>query len=188
MNMVTGLNAPVFTPKNADFAARCRDSFSRQAFMDTLGVRMAVIEPGYCELHIDNQPGLTQQHGFVHGGVLATLADCAAGYAAFSLMPPESTVLTVEYKLNIVRPGAGDTMVAKARVVKPGRTLDGGRFGCLWRDRRRRDPVRNVHPDDHGAARQIGCTGGLGLVIRMDTVPARSPRAFAGKRSGNRTV
>lgn len=112
-----------FTPKNPGFAARCRDSFGRQPFMDTLGIRMAVIEPGYCELHVDNRPALTQQHGFVHGGVLATLADCAAGYAAFSLMPADSSPLTVEYKLNILRPGQGETMVARARVIKPGRTL-----------------------------------------------------------------
>jgi len=83
-----------------------------------------VVEPGLCEVHLVPRPELTQQHGFVHGGVLATLVDTASGYAAFSLMPADAAPLTVEYKLNILRPGGGDKLVARARVVKPGRTLN----------------------------------------------------------------
>ena len=112
-----------FEPKNPEFAARCRESFGRQAFMTFLGATMEVIEPGYCEIHQPYRPELTQQHGFVHGGVLATLADTVAGYAAFSLMPADSAPLTVEYKLNILRPGGGDKLIAKGKVLKPGRSL-----------------------------------------------------------------
>ncbi len=114
---------PRYEPVNPDFAARVRDSFDRQPFMGHIGAELAVIEPGYCEIHLARRPEITQQHGFVHGGAMATIADSAAGYAAFSLMPADSSVLTVEYKLNIVRPGAGEKLMAKARVVKPGRTL-----------------------------------------------------------------
>ena len=112
-----------FVPQNPAYAERVRDSFGRQPFMDHIGALLTVIQPGYCEIALSCRKELTQQHGFVHGGVLATLADSAAGYAAFSLMPADASVLTVEYKLNIMRPGRGDTMTAKARVIKPGRSL-----------------------------------------------------------------
>jgi len=112
-----------FQPANPEFAARVRDSFGRQPFMAFIGAEIAVIEPGYCEIHLPYRPELTQQHGYVHGGALATLADSAAGYAAFSLMPAEASVLTVEYKLNIMRPGLGDRMTARAKVIKAGRTI-----------------------------------------------------------------
>ncbi|MDQ7850839.1 MAG: PaaI family thioesterase, partial [Armatimonadota bacterium] len=95
----------------------------RQPFMQLLGARIAALVPGFCEIVVDYRRDLTQQHGFIHGGVLASIADSAAGYAAFSLMPAEATVLTVEYKLNILRPGEGEAMIARGRVLKPGRTL-----------------------------------------------------------------
>jgi uncharacterized protein (TIGR00369 family) len=117
-SMETGFTAP-----NPEFERRCRDSFGRQKFMDLLGARMARLAPGFCEVVCPVRPELTQQHRFVHGGVLASLADSAAGYAAFSLMPADASPLTVEYKLNILRPGEGEMLVARARVVKPGRTL-----------------------------------------------------------------
>jgi uncharacterized protein (TIGR00369 family) len=117
------MNAPVFTPVNPDYAARVRDSFGRQPFMDHLGARLTALSPGFCEITVDYRRELTQQHGFVHGGVLASIADSAAGYAAFSLMPADASILTVEYKLNILRPGQGEAMIARGRVLKPGRTL-----------------------------------------------------------------
>jgi uncharacterized protein (TIGR00369 family) len=110
-------------PANPDFAARVRESFGRQPFMDLIGARITGLEPGFCEITVAHRRELTQQHGFVHGGVLASIADSAAGYAAFSLMPADASVLTVEYKLNILRPGQGEAMIARGRVVKPGRTL-----------------------------------------------------------------
>jgi uncharacterized protein (TIGR00369 family) len=112
-----------FFPANPEFAARVRDSFARQPFMHHIGARLTTLAPGFCEVTVGYRRELTQQHGFVHGGVLASIADSAAGYAAFSLMPAGATVLTVEYKLNIVRPGDGEAMIARGRVVKSGRTL-----------------------------------------------------------------
>ena len=108
---------------NPHFEARCRDSFGRQPFMRTIGATIAVLRPGYCEIHLPFRRELTQQHGFIHGGVLASIADSAAGYCAFSLMPADSSILTVEYKLNIVRPGQGETAIARGRMIKPGNSL-----------------------------------------------------------------
>ncbi len=112
-----------FTAANPDFADRCRRSFAMQGFMDHIGARMTRIEPGLCEIELPVRPELTQQHGYVHGGALASIADSAAGYAAFSLMDANSAPLTVEYKLNILRPGEGERVIARGHVVKPGRTL-----------------------------------------------------------------
>ncbi len=112
-----------FQPKNPDFEARVRESFARQPMMAHLGVEMTEVAPGHCVLDMPYNRELTQQHGYIHGGALATIADSAAGYAAFTLMGPEDSPLTVEYKLNILRPGAGEHFVAKANVIKPGRTL-----------------------------------------------------------------
>lgn len=117
------MNAIPLAPANPDFAARVRDSFGRQPFMAHIGARITALEPGFCEITVDHRRELTQQHGFIHGGVLASIADSAAGYAAFSLMPAEASVLTVEYKLNLLRPGRGEAMIARGRVLKPGRTL-----------------------------------------------------------------
>lgn len=106
-----------------EYAARVRDSFARQPYMAHLGARLAHLAPGECDIEVDYRRELTQQHGFVHGGVLASIADSAAGYAAFSLMPADASILTVEYKLNILRPARGSSMIARGRVIKPGRTL-----------------------------------------------------------------
>lgn len=112
-----------FRPADPGYEARVRDSFARQPFMALLGARITALAPGFCEITVDYRRELTQQHGFVHGGVLASIADSAAGYAAFSLMPADASILTVEYKLNLLRPGRGASMIARGRVLKPGRTL-----------------------------------------------------------------
>lgn len=117
------MTATGFQPLNPGFEARVRDSFARQPFMALLGARLTSVSPGHVEIELEARRDLTQQHGLIHGGVLASIADSAAGYAAFSLMPAEATVLTVEYKLNILRPGRGEAMIARGRVVKPGRSL-----------------------------------------------------------------
>ena len=91
--------------------------------MATLGIELKTIDAGYCELRLPYRQALTQQHGYFHAGVLATLADNSAGYAAFSLMESDSSPLTVEFKINLVAPGQGDHLLAKAWVVKNGRTL-----------------------------------------------------------------
>jgi len=117
------VTAPAFQAADPAFEARVRDSFARQPFMAYLGARITAVAPGFCEIAVDCRRELTQQHGFVHGGVLASIADSAAGYAALSLMPAGASILTVEYKLNILRPGRGEAMIARGRVLKPGRTL-----------------------------------------------------------------
>lgn len=112
-----------YTAPNSDFEARVRDSFSRQAFMTMIGAEMTRLEPGFCEIRLEYRKELTQQHGFFHGGIIGALADNAAGYASFSLMPADASVLTVEYKLNLLAPGDGDLLISRSQVIKPGRTL-----------------------------------------------------------------
>ena len=112
-----------FEALNPDFAARVQTSFSRQRIMALLGAELAGIEPGFCEITLPFNDALCQQHGYFHGGVIGTIADSAGGYAGFSLMPEDASVLTVEYKLNLLAPADGDRLTARGRVVKPGRTL-----------------------------------------------------------------
>jgi uncharacterized protein (TIGR00369 family) len=112
-----------FTPRDPGFEQRTRDSFARQAFMATLGAEMGVVRPGEVEIFMPYSDRLTQQHGYLHGVALAGIADSAAGYAAFTLMDVDESPLSVEYKVNMLRPGAGDSFVARARVIKAGRTL-----------------------------------------------------------------
>ncbi len=106
-----------------DFEARCRESFGRQAIMRTFGAELTVVKPGHAEIEMAFNPALTQQTGYMHAGVAATIADNAGGYAAFTLMPPDSEVLAVEFKINYLAPGMGDRLRAVARCVKCGRTL-----------------------------------------------------------------
>jgi uncharacterized protein (TIGR00369 family) len=91
--------------------------------MDFIKAKLVEIRPGYCEIHLPYREELSQQHGFFHAGVIGTIADNAGGYAAYSLMPADSTVLTVEYKLNLLSPGNGDLLIGRGQVVKSGRTL-----------------------------------------------------------------
>lgn len=108
---------------NPDFAARVTASFGRQAFMGFLGARLAAIEAGGCMIDLPFREELSQQHGFFHGGVVGTLADNACGYASFTLAPADASILTVEYKLNLMAPAAGALLIARGRVIRPGRTL-----------------------------------------------------------------
>jgi len=112
-----------FKPKDPGFEEKVRSSFSRQKFMDYLNARLMKIEPGYCEIHVPHKNELTQQHGFFHAGVIGTVADNCGGYAAFSLMPQDASVLSVEYKLNLLAPGDGDLLIGQGRVIKPGKNL-----------------------------------------------------------------
>jgi uncharacterized protein (TIGR00369 family) len=112
-----------FNPLDPDYEARVQRSFARQAFMHTLGVEVVRVAPGEVELAMPHRPQLTQQHGYFHAGATAALADSAAGYAALSLYPPGTGVLTVEFKMNLLRPAEGNRLIARGRVVKPGRTL-----------------------------------------------------------------
>jgi uncharacterized protein (TIGR00369 family) len=114
---------PVFEARDPDFAARVRASFKRQQAMVLIGAELTTIESGRCEICLPYKPELTQQHGFVHGGIVGMIADSACGYAAYSLFPADSSILTVEYKINLLAPAKGDALIARAYVLKPGRTL-----------------------------------------------------------------
>jgi uncharacterized protein (TIGR00369 family) len=112
-----------FQPKDPNFADRVRASFARQRMMQTLGVEITRLAPGEIELAMPYEAAFTQQHGFIHAGIMATVLDSACGYAAFSLMPTDAAVLTVEFKTNLLAPAKGERFVFRARVVKPGRTI-----------------------------------------------------------------
>ena len=112
-----------FEPRNPAYAERVQSSFDRQQIMTLLGAKLTRLAPGECEIQLPFKPELTQQHGYFHGGIIGTIADTAGGYAGFTLMPEDSSVLTVEYKMNLLAPGDGDLLVARGRVLKSGRTL-----------------------------------------------------------------
>jgi uncharacterized protein (TIGR00369 family) len=112
------MNAPV----DPHFAARCRASFARQKAMTLIGARLTAVAPGATEISLPYRDDLTQQKGFVHGGIIGMIADTACGYAAFSLMPADCSLVTVEYKINILAPARG-SLVARGEVEKAGRSL-----------------------------------------------------------------
>ena len=113
----------MFTASDPAYAHRVRDSFARQGVMALIGASLSRVEPGAVDITIAHRPDLTQQHGFLHAGVVGTIVDSAGGYAGFALFPADCSVLTVEYKLNLIAPADGESFVAEGRVVKPGRTL-----------------------------------------------------------------
>jgi uncharacterized protein (TIGR00369 family) len=103
--------------------ARVRASFDRQRVMTTLGATLLQVEPGRAEIRLPYRAELTQQHGFLHAGIVATIADSACGYAAFSLMPADAAVLTIEYKINLMAPARGEAFTARGRVLRAGKTV-----------------------------------------------------------------
>lgn len=105
------------------FAERVRASFARQNAMALIQATLPVVEHGYTEIHLPHWSGVEQQHGFVHGGAVGMIADSAAGYAAMTVVPASASVLTVEYKMNLVAPADGEKLIARGKVVRPGRTL-----------------------------------------------------------------
>lgn len=111
------------TPVDPNFAERVRRSFDRQAVMRFIGATLTRVEPGVVEIELPYRPELTQQHGFFHAGIVSTIADSAAGYAAFSMMPADSSVLSVEYKISMIAPADGERLRAMGEVIKCGRTL-----------------------------------------------------------------
>ncbi|MEP6679481.1 MAG: PaaI family thioesterase [Betaproteobacteria bacterium] len=118
------MSAPAaFAPAFAGYAERVRASFARQGAMALIGAELIAIEPGFCAIALTPRPEVSQQHGFVHAGVVSAIVDSAGGYAGYSLFPEDSSVLTVEFKLNLLAPAAGERLVAEGRVIKPGRTL-----------------------------------------------------------------
>jgi uncharacterized protein (TIGR00369 family) len=118
-------NSPAasFTPTFAGYAERMRSSFARQGAMTLIGAHIVDVRPGYCAIAIKPRPEISQQHGYVHAGIISAIVDAAGGYAGFSLFPEDSSVLTVEFKLNLLAPAAGERVLAEGHVVKMGRTL-----------------------------------------------------------------
>ncbi|WP_048648993.1 PaaI family thioesterase [Nitratireductor soli] len=102
---------------------RVRASFERQKMMATIGAELTLVTPGVVEIEMPYAQDLTQQHGFLHAGVISTALDSACGYAAYSLMPDEAAVLTIEFKVNLLAPGKGERFLFRGSVTKPGRTI-----------------------------------------------------------------
>lgn len=117
------VNPSTFEPRNPGFEPRTRDSFARQAAMRTLGATLVSVEPGQVEITLPWAEPLTQQHGFLHAGMVATALDSACGYAGFTLMPVEAAVLTIEFKINLLAPAQGERFRMVGTVIKPGRTV-----------------------------------------------------------------
>lgn len=149
--------AQAFQAVDPDFEARVRDSFARQAAMRLIGASMTRVEPGYCEIELPYREDLTQQHGLFHGGFVSAIADTAGGYAAYTLFPAEDSILTAEYKINLLAPGAGDKLVASARVKKSGRTLTVCEFEVM--------AIKDGEP--------VLCACGLATMIRLSGRPDR---------------
>ncbi len=117
------MELPHFEPKAPGYAARVQDSFARQGAMATLGAALGEISPGRVVIELDWAAGLSQQHGFLHAGMVATALDSACGYAGFTLMPLDAGVLTIEYKINLLAPAKGQRFRMVGQVIKPGRTV-----------------------------------------------------------------
>ena len=131
------MESPPFEPRDPGYADRVKDSFARQGAMGTLGASLGDIAPGRVVIEMAWAAGLSQQHGFLHAGMVATALDSACGYAGFTLMPPDAGVLTIEFKINLLAPAKGQRFRMVGQVIKPGRTvtvtegrayaIDGGR-------------------------------------------------------------
>jgi uncharacterized protein (TIGR00369 family) len=115
--------ADALEPRDPEFEARVRESFARQGFMSTLGARLVAVAPGAVDVELPVADALKQQHGYLHAGAVAAAMDTACGYAALTLMDEDSAVLTVEFKVNLLEPAAGERVVARGRVLMAGRTL-----------------------------------------------------------------
>ena len=134
---------PAFETKDPHYATKVRESFARQKVMALLGAELTAVEPGRVVIELPYRDDLVQQHGYFHAGVAATIVDSAGGYAAFTLMPPGSSVVSVEFKIHMLAPADGERLISSGRVVKAGRTLTvcelaidvvkgGTRRACVW--------------------------------------------------------
>lgn len=151
--------ATSFEPADPDFEERVRDSFQRQGIMGLIGARLSLVAPGHVEIELPFRDDLTQQHGFFHAGATSTVADSAGGYAAFSLFPSDASVLTVEYKINLIAPAEGERLRAVGRVLRPGRTLT----------------LCDLEVFAVKAGGSKLCAKGLQTIMRLDGRPDRPP-------------
>jgi uncharacterized protein (TIGR00369 family) len=134
---------------------RCRDSFSRQPAMATIGASVRSVEAGVVELEMPFSEKFTQQHGFIHAGVVTMLCDTACGFAALSLMPADAAVLTTEFKVNLLSPAKGERLVAHGRVVRPGKKL----MVCLG----------EVFAEESGKRKQVALMTATMMVVDTST-------------------
>jgi len=123
--------AHVLEPRDPAWEAKVRASFARQKVMSLIGAELTALAPGRCEIRLPFRDDLTQQNGFFHAGITSTIVDSAGGYAGYTLMPPGTDVLTVEFKLNLLAPGDGELLIAEGQVLKPGKNLIIAR-GEVW--------------------------------------------------------
>lgn len=149
----------MFEPKTPNYADRVRDSFALQGAMATLAARLERIEAGAVDIALDWEPSLTQQHGFLHAGMVATALDSACGYAAFTLMAEDAAVLTIEFKINLLAPARGQSFRMQGRVIKPGHTITFAEGQAFALDHGRETLVATM-----------GCT--LMAVVGRSSVPA----------------
>ena len=112
-----------FVPRDPRFEPRVRESFARQAIMQTFGAKLEDVTPGHVSIRLPFRDDLTQQHGFLHAGAIAAVADSACGYAALTLMPADAGVLSIEFKVNMLAPAKGEAIIARAEVIRAGRTI-----------------------------------------------------------------
>ncbi len=117
------MQIPDFEPRNPDFLSRTNLGFRQQAFMVFLGAELTKVAPGAVEIRLPWQEGLSQQHGYFHGGAIGAIADVAGGFAAFTLMGRRESIVTVEYKVNMVAPAIGQTVLARGQVLRAGRQI-----------------------------------------------------------------
>ena len=130
--------------RNPSFAEEIKQSFRKQTIMTLIGAELTRVEPGLIEIALPYRADLAQQHGYLHAGIVTTIADSACGYAAYSLMPPNSEVLSVEFKVNLLRPAKGETFSAVAEVVKAGKTLTVVRADVFGVEHDRRDLIATM--------------------------------------------
>lgn len=149
-------------PGDPDFVDRVRSSFNRQGFMALLGASLTRIEPGSVDIVVPYRADLTQQHGFFHAGVTSTVADNAGGYAGYTLFPKDSSVLTVEFKINLIAPAQGNRLCATGRVIKQGRTLTICAFEVF--------ALASVAADNGEEQRTLCATGTQTLICLHDRV------------------
>jgi uncharacterized protein (TIGR00369 family) len=112
-----------FVPQDTDFESRVRASFARQRVMETIGARLTRVAAGEVEIELEFREDLTQQHGYLHAGIVAAVIDSACGYAAMTLTGAGADVLSIEFKLNLLSPAAGERFIARARVKRAGRNI-----------------------------------------------------------------
>lgn len=112
-----------FEPRDPQYQARVRGSFDNQPVMQTIDASLTSVEPGRVVIELPYHSRLTQQDGFIHAGISSTIMDSACGYAAFSLMPADAEILTVEFKINLLAPAMGEKFRAIGEVRKPGKSI-----------------------------------------------------------------